>query len=199
MKNEGVTIWSGKGSNDSVKTVINGDSVVINGQIRNVFDSSVEDKTGKELSAEIKAGTVNGDIVIETGANLTISGGKFTDKDNAEKYLEDGLKLNADGKVVPELITIIDPNNDNNTTTTTEKSANPATGANDFVGVAAALAVVSLLGMAVASRKKQIPFTAKNSPTGEFFYTIVYVKNILFSPAYSILCASLVNFLLKNV
>ena len=127
---------------------------MINGQIRNVFDSSVEDKTGKELSAEIKAGTVNGDIVIETGANLTISGGKFTDKDNAEKYLEDGLKLNADGKVVPELITIIDPNNDNNTTTTTEKSANPATGANDFVGVAAALAVVSLLGMAVASRKK---------------------------------------------
>ena len=154
MKNEGVTIWSGKGSNDSVKTVINGDSVVINGQIRNVFDSSVEDKTGKELSAEIKAGTVNGDIVIETGANLTISGGKFTDKDNAEKYLEDGLKLNADGKVVPELITIIDPNNDNNTTTTTETAENPATGANDFVGVAAALAVVSLLGMAVASRKK---------------------------------------------
>ena len=154
MKNEGVTIWSGKGSNDSVKTVINGDSVVINGQIRNVFDSSVEDKTGKELSAEIKAGTVNGDIVIETGANLTISGGKFTDKDNAEKYLEDGLKLNADGKVVPELITIIDPNNDNTTTTTTETAENPATGANDFVGVAAALAVVSLLGMAVASRKK---------------------------------------------
>ena len=31
---------------------------------------------------------------------------------------------------------------------------NPATGANDFVGAAAALAVVSLLGMAVASRKK---------------------------------------------
>ncbi len=127
---------------------------MINGQIRNVFDSSVEDKTGKELSAEIKAGTVNGDIVIETGANLTISGGKFTGKDNAEKYLEDGLKLNADGKVVPELITIIDPNNDNNTTTTTETAENPATGANDFVGVAAALAVVSLLGMAVASRKK---------------------------------------------
>ena len=154
LKNEGVTIWSGKGSNDSVKTVINGDSVVINGQIRNVFDSSVEDKTGKELSAEIKAGTVNGDIVIETGANLTISGGKFTDKDNAEKYLEDGLKLNADGKVVPELITIIDPNNDNTTTTTTEKPANPATGANDFVGVAAAAAVMALLGSAVVLRKK---------------------------------------------
>ena len=42
------------------------------------------------------------------------------------------------------------------TTFTISKDAtkNPTTGANDFVGVAAALAVVSLLGMAVASRKK---------------------------------------------
>ena len=36
----------------------------------------------------------------------------------------------------------------------TEPEKNPTTGANDFVGAAAALAVVSLLGMAVASRKK---------------------------------------------
>lgn len=42
------------------------------------------------------------------------------------------------------------------TTFTISKDAtkNPTTGANDFVGAAAALAVVSLLGMAVASRKK---------------------------------------------
>ena len=39
-------------------------------------------------------------------------------------------------------------------TTPPETDENPATGANDFVGAAAALAVVSLLGMAVASRKK---------------------------------------------
>ena len=35
-----------------------------------------------------------------------------------------------------------------------DATKNPTTGANDFVGAAAALAVVSLLGMAVASRKK---------------------------------------------
>lgn len=42
------------------------------------------------------------------------------------------------------------------TTFTISKDAtkNPTTGANDFVGIAAAAAVVSLLGMAVASRKK---------------------------------------------
>ena len=54
----------------------------------------------------------------------------------------------------PGTITIIVSDDSTDTTTTTEKPANPATGANDFVGAAAALAVVSLLGMAVASRKK---------------------------------------------
>ena len=87
---------------------------------------------------------------------LVISGGTFSDQENAKKYLDnDNLVVNpATGKVEPRTIVIIDPDNDNTTTTTTEKPANPATGANDFVGVAAALAVVSLLGMAVASRKK---------------------------------------------
>lgn len=51
-------------------------------------------------------------------------------------------------------ITIIVPDDTTDTTTTTEKPANPATGANDFVGVAAALAVVSLLGIAAITRKK---------------------------------------------
>ena len=49
---------------------------------------------------------------------------------------------------------IIVPDDSTDTTTTTEKPANPATGANDFVGAAAALAVVSLLGMAAVTRKK---------------------------------------------
>ena len=65
------------------------------------------------------------------------------------------MQINNNGTVVekqPTVIIITDDSTD--TTTTTEKPANPATGANDFVGIAAALAVVSLLGMAVASRKK---------------------------------------------
>ena len=39
-------------------------------------------------------------------------------------------------------------------TTPPETDENPATGANDFVGAAAALAVVSLLGVAALTRKK---------------------------------------------
>lgn len=57
---------------------------------------------------------------------------------------------------VPGTITIIVPSDGGNTTTTpsTDNTKNPSTGANDFVGVAAALAVVSLLGAAAVIRKK---------------------------------------------
>ena len=53
-------------------------------------------------------------------------------------------------------ITIIVPSDGGNTTTTpsTDNTKNPSTGANDFVGVAAAMAVVSLLGAAAVIRKK---------------------------------------------
>ena len=51
-------------------------------------------------------------------------------------------------------IVVIIPDDTTDTTTTTETAENPATGANDFVGAAAALAVVSLLGMAAITRKK---------------------------------------------
>ena len=48
------------------------------------------------------------------------------------------------------------PSDGGNTTTTpsTDNTKNPGTGANDFVGVAAAMAVVSLLGAAAVIRKK---------------------------------------------
>lgn len=57
---------------------------------------------------------------------------------------------------VPGTITIIVPSEGGNTTTTpsTDNTKNPSTGANDFVGVAAAMAVVSLLGAAAVIRKK---------------------------------------------
>lgn len=87
-----------------------------------------------------------------------ISGGTFSDQENAKKYLDnDNLVVNpATGKVEPKSITIIVPSEGGNTTTTpsTDKTKNPGTGANDFVGVAAALAVVSLLGAAAVIRKK---------------------------------------------
>lgn len=57
---------------------------------------------------------------------------------------------------VPGTITIIVPSDGGNTTTTpsTDNTKNPGTGADDFVGVAAAMAVVSLLGAAAVIRKK---------------------------------------------
>ena len=54
-------------------------------------------------------------------------------------------------KAAPTQIVIITPTGD---TPKTEDQKNPSTGANDFVGVAAALAVVSLLGAAAVIRKK---------------------------------------------
>ena len=80
-------------------------------------------------------------ITNETGNNLSVNGKEVAENDQI--IIE---------KSKP--IVIIVPDDTTDPTTTTEKPANPATGANDFVGVAAALAVVSLLGMAVASRKK---------------------------------------------
>lgn len=57
---------------------------------------------------------------------------------------------------VPGTITIIVPSEGGSTTTTpsTDNTKNPSTGANDFVGVAAAMVVVSLLGAAAVIRKK---------------------------------------------
>lgn len=87
-----------------------------------------------------------------------ISGGTFSDQENAKKYLDnDNLVVNpATGKVEPKSITIIVPSEGGSTTTTpsTDNTKNPSTGANDFVGVAAAMAVISLLGAAAVIRKK---------------------------------------------
>ena len=153
-------------------------SVIANGSYNNEADKGQLTITnGQFTSGDNGSGNLLGyGVGGQDGGSVTISGGKFTgimaaegypympvisggtfsDQENAKKYLDnDNLVVNpATGKVEPRTIVIIVPDNDNTTTTTTEKPANPATGANDFVGVAAALAVVSLLGMAVASRKK---------------------------------------------
>ena len=121
----------------------------------------------------IEGGTINGSIGVffqeggqlsdtatevpeeTTKAALTVSGGTFTtDKENAEKYLEEGLKLNANGEVVPKSTTIVITTPSEDTTPKTDDQKNPSTGANDFVGLAAAAAVVALLGSAVVLRKK---------------------------------------------
>lgn len=103
----------------------------------------------------ITGGTFDGKVTQSKGAVTTVSGGTFK-KGVDESYIVDGKKLDANGNVVPETITIIVPSDGGNTTTTpsTDNTKNPGTGANDFVGVAAAMAVVSLLGAAAVIRKK---------------------------------------------
>ena len=103
----------------------------------------------------ITGGTFDGKVTQSNGAVTTVSGGTFK-KGVDKSYIVDGKKLDANGNVVPETITIIVPSDGGNTTTTpsTDNTKNPSTGANDFVGVAAAMAVVSLLGAAAVIRKK---------------------------------------------
>ena len=88
--------------------------------------------------------TVKPGVTVENGMN----DGKVTVNRNEVKP--------GESYTVPGTITIIVPSEGGNTTTTpsTDNTKNPSTGANDFVGVAAALAVVSLLGAAAVIRKK---------------------------------------------
>ena len=106
-------------------------------------------------SVKIEGGNFESSFTKEGNATIEISGGTFK-MDIDKSYIVDGKKLDANGNVVPETITIIVPSDGGNTTTTpsTDNTKNPSTGANDFVGVAAALAVVSLLGAAAVIRKK---------------------------------------------
>jgi len=111
----------------------------------------------KNVGIVVNGGNFVGDInKNEDASNLQINGGTFTDKVGAGEYLANGKELDSNGKVVNKTITIVVPSDGGNTTTTpsTDNTKNPGTGANDFVGVAAAMAVVSLLGAAAVIRKK---------------------------------------------
>ena len=147
-------------------------SVIANGSFNNEADKGQLTITGGQFTSSDNGngnllgygvGGKNGGSVTISGGKFTgkmvaegypyepvISGGTFSDQENAKKYLDnDNLVVNpATGKVEPKSITIIVPSEGGSTTTT------PSTGANDFVGVAAAMAVVSLLGAAAVIRKK---------------------------------------------
>lgn len=115
-----------------------------------------EDAT-KNVGIVVNGGNFVGNINKNKDAsNLQITGGTFSDTGSAKEYLAPGKEFDRNGNVVPESITIIVPSDGGNTTTTpsTDNTKNPGTGANDFVGVAAAMAVVSLLGAAAVIRKK---------------------------------------------
>lgn len=93
----------------------------------------------------------------ENGTSLTVKPGVTVKNESNGNLTVNGNEVAPEKSyTVPGTITIIVPSDGGNTTTTpsTDNTKNPGTGANDFVGVAAALAVVSLLGAAAVIRKK---------------------------------------------
>lgn len=111
----------------------------------------------KNVGIVVNGGTFNGDVNKDDvdASNLLINGGTFTKKESgAEKYLANGKELDGNGNVVNKPGTPIIIYNPTVDTPKANDQKNPSTGANDFVSVAAAMAVVSLLGAAAVIRKK---------------------------------------------
>lgn len=93
----------------------------------------------------------------ENGTSLTVKPGVTVKNESNGNLTVNGNEVAPEKSyTVPGTITIIVPSDGGNTTTTpsTDNTKNPGTGANDFVGVAAAMAVISLLGAAAVIRKK---------------------------------------------
>ena len=111
----------------------------------------------EKIGIVVNGGTFNGDVNKDDvdASKLLINGGTFTKKKSgAEKYLATGKELDGNGNVVNKPGTPIIIYNPTVDTPKANDQKNPSTGANDFVGVAAAMAVVSLLGAAAVIRKK---------------------------------------------
>ena len=156
-----LVINDGTFTNTWNRVVFNANEATINGGTFNTTEEgamAVDTIGGGDVNKgllTIAGGTFNGKVTKDAYSTVTVSGGTFK-KGVDESYIVDGKKLDTNGNVVPESITIIVPSEGGSTTTTpsTDNTKNPGTGANDFVGVAAALAVVSLLGAAAVIRKK---------------------------------------------
>ena len=102
---------------------------------------------GTNISGEFKITADKSPEAAKT--EFSITGGTFTgDIDSVKDYLPEGKTINNNGQIVDKGTT---PPTDGSPIITT---GNPTTGANDFVGIAAAAAVVALLGSAVILRKK---------------------------------------------
>ena len=127
-----------EGSNDEEKVTIAANGTNISGEFKITADKSPE---AAKTEFSITGGTFTGDI------------------DSVKDYLPEGKTINNNGQIVDKGTTpptdgspiIIYPPTDDTPNTTT---GNPTTGANDFVGIAAAAAVMALLGSAVILRKK---------------------------------------------
>lgn len=94
-------------------------------------------------------------VVNGTDVNLTVKGGVTVKNGMTEGTVTvNGKTLEATNEYTAPTVIIISGDTTTAETPKTEDQKNPSTGANDFVGLAAAAAVVALLGSAVVLRKK---------------------------------------------
>jgi len=94
-------------------------------------------------------------VVNGTDVNLTVKGGVTVKNGMTEGTVTvNGKTLEATNEYTAPTVIIISGDTTPTETPKTEDQKNPSTGANDFVGLAAAAAVVALLGSAVVLRKK---------------------------------------------
>lgn len=134
-----------------------------NGLLQKDIEGSKEEEkvtiaaNGTDISGEFKITANKSPEAAKT--EFSITGGTFTgNTDSVKDYLPEGKTINNNGQIVDKGTTpptdgspiIIYPPTDDTPNTT----GNPTTGANDFVGIAAAAAVMALLGSAVILRKK---------------------------------------------
>lgn len=94
-------------------------------------------------------------VVNGTDVNLTVKGGVTVKNGMTEGTVTvNGKTLEANKEYTAPTVIIISGDTTPTETPKTDDQKNPSTGANDFVGLAAAAAVVALLGSAVVLRKK---------------------------------------------
>lgn len=134
-------------------TITGGDFTSANGGRSALFGYGDGARNGGNLS--ITGGFFNGRIPQgDYPYPIAITGGKFEYRDDAANYIPSNMEFDEYGNVVNKPgapIIIYTPTED---TSKADNQKNPSTGANDLVGVAAAMAVVSLLGAAAVIRKK---------------------------------------------
>ncbi len=111
---------------------------------------------GATATATVESATSGTFTVVNgTDVNLTVKGG-VTVKNGMDEgtVTVNGKTLEVDKEYTAPTVIIISGDTTPTETPKTEDQKNPSTGANDFVGLAAAAAVVALLGSAVVLRKK---------------------------------------------
>ena len=162
--------------NGTVKGISVSDKFSSNEKVANItitngtFSSDVTEYAGNNLvvsdgtnyyvgatATSVVSNATSGTFTVVNGnGNLTIKGGVTVKNNTNGPITVNGKEIPAEGSYTePTNITIIVPGDTTPAETPkTEDQKNPSTGANDFVGLAAAAAVVALLGSAVVLRKK---------------------------------------------